>query len=335
LSDNPKVHRRACRTLRAPLGVLLLLPMLGLLSRPAAACDSTCCLLLTRGQAGVLRKGGFQLEFSFRSTDMSARFQGGDSTDTVIRPKVLLETGEIIPGYHEDLEGTDSFLQLDAAWGVAASTTLFVSMPLITHREYLIGHGGVQTRYDLRGIGDLVVGARYALVRGGQRSLVGALGFQIPTGKNDIIDVYDSTILDPTMQPGTGSGDVIATLLWSTVAPGRSELGLSASYQINTKNSYDYAFGNQWIGAATLSRPIGSVVPSLQIKLVQQAHSWLVDSAVPSTGTATVYANAGLRYRSAQGISLYAHLLLPIYRHVNDEQLAPRHSLLIGLSKTF
>jgi hypothetical protein len=307
----------------------------GLVPRPAAACDSTCCLLLTRGQAGLLRKGGFQLEFSFRSTDMSARRQGSEPTDTVVRPKVLLETGEIIPGYHEDLEGTDSFLQLDAAWGVAASTTVFVSMPLITHREYLIGHGGVQTRYDLRGIGDLVVGARHALVSGGQRSLVAALGVKLPTGKDDIIDVYDSTILDPTMQPGTGSGDVIATLLWSTVAPGRTELGLSGSYQINTTNGYDYKFGNLGIAAATLSRAFGSVVPSLQIKLVGQAHSFFVGSAVPSTGTTTVYANAGLRYRSAEGISLYTHLLVPVYRHVNDAQLAPRYSLLIGLSKTF
>ncbi len=309
--------------------------MLGLVARSAAACDSTCCLLLTRGQAGLLRRGGFQIEFSFRSTDMSARLQGSEATDTVVRPKLLLETGEVIPGYHQDLEGTDSFLQLDAAWGAAASTTLFASMPVITHREYVIGHGGVQTRYNLRGIGDLVVGIRRALVSGGQRSLVAAVGVKIPTGKNDIIDEYDSTILDPTMQPGTGSGDVIATLLWSTVARGRTELGLSGSYQINTTNSYDYKFGNQGIAAATLSRPFGGFIPSLQLKLVGQAHSFFVGSAAPSTGTTTVYANAGLRYRTAEGISLYAHLLLPIYRHVNDAQLAPRHSLLIGLSKTF
>lgn len=335
MPDKPKVDRRGYRSLRAPVAALLLLPILALVARSTAACDSTCCLLLTRGQAGLLRRGGFQLEFSFRSTDMSARLQGSESTDTVIRPKLLLETGEVIPGYHQDLEGTDSFLQLDAAWGAAASTTLFASMPLITHREYVIGHGGVQTRYNPRGIGDLVVGARRALVSGGQRSLVAAVGVKLPTGKDDVIDEYDSTILDPTMQPGTGSGDVIVTLLWRTLAPGGTELGLSGSYQINTTNSYDYKFGNQGIAAATLSRPFGRLIPSFQLKLVGQAHSFFVGSAAQSTGATTVYGNAGLRYQTAEGISLYAHLLLPIYRHVNDAQLAPRHSLLIGLAKAF
>lgn len=291
--------------------------------------------MLTRGQSGLLRRGGFQIEFSYRTTDMSARRAGGDPTASVIRPKVLVEEGRLIPGYHEDLEGTDRFLQIDAAWGVAASTTVFGSLPVISQRFYQIGHGGGQTSYNPRGIGDLVVGVRQAIVRNPQHSLVASLGVKLPTGKDDVIDVYDSTILDPTLQPGTGSGDVIATVGWSTVGPGRTEIGLTGSYQANTTNEYDYRFGNLVIGAATVSRPARGFIPSLQVKLVQQGQSTFVGEPVPSTGATTVYLNGGLRYRTPQGLGMYVHLLAPVYRHVTDAQLAPRYSVLLGFAKAF
>jgi hypothetical protein len=56
---------------------------------------------------------------------------------------------------------------------------------------------------------------------------------------------------------------------------------------------------------------------------------------VPSTGGTIVYLNGGLRFQSADRIGVYTFLLVPAYRNVNDAQLAPRYSLLIGLSKMF
>ena len=41
----------------------------------AAACDSTCCLMLTRGGAGLLRKGGFQLQRKTRRDRMRAKLK--------------------------------------------------------------------------------------------------------------------------------------------------------------------------------------------------------------------------------------------------------------------
>ena len=302
---------------------------------PLAACDSSCCLILTRGQAGLLRKGGFLIELSYRTTDMSARRAGSGTTDAVVRPKVLVEEGRLIPGYHEDLDGTDSFLQVDAAYGLLATTTLFASMPVVSHRTYQIEHGGYQSGYNVRGIGDLLLGARQKLAGGPRRSLVASVGVKLPTGADDVIDDYDTTILDPTLQPGTGSGDVNASLGWTSVGPGRTEIGLYGSYQVNTTNDFDYRFGNLAIAAATVSRPARGFVPSLQLKLVRQGRNTFVGETVPSTGATTVYANGGLRYRTAEGLSLYTHVLVPVYRHVEDAQLAPRYSVLAGLSKAF
>jgi hypothetical protein len=156
----------------------------------------------------------------------------------------------------------------------------------------------------------------------------------VPTGQNDIIDDFDGTVLDPTMQPGTGAGDVITALQWSTTA-GPLQVTLSGSYQIETTNDFDYRFGNEIIAAATASHAFGKVIPSLQVKLWNRPRNIFVEDDVPSTGGTILYVNAGLRYQSAEGLGLYGFFLAPAYRDVNDAQLAPRYSMLVGFSKVF
>jgi hypothetical protein len=319
----------------APLAALATVAALGLRApAPAAACDSSTCLMLTRGTAGMLGRGRFHVDLSFRYTDLGARREGTAETASVVRPKVYIEEGVLIPGYHEDLSGAESALQLDLGYGVAARTTLYASLPVFSQKYFKVGHGGFETTYNVRGIGDLVLGTRQALYSRPQRSLVAALGVKLPTGDNDRIDGYDSTILEPTMQPGTGAGDVILALAWSSVVGGMQLTG-SGSFQAYRENDYAYDFGNETIVAATLSRSFSRLTPSLQAKLYTRGRSEFVGDAVPSTGSTVLYLNAGLRYQMPDGPGFYGFLLLPAYRDVNDPQLAPRFSLLIGLSRTF
>jgi hypothetical protein len=291
--------------------------------------------MLTRGTAGFLARGAFQVDLSFRHSDLSQRRLGTEPTDTVVRPKVFIEREVLVPGYHEDLQGSENYLQLDLAWGAGQKTTVFASMPIFGQKDYEIGHGGTGSSYNIRGLGDLVVGARRALVSSPQRSLVLSLGLKVPTGKNGIIDDFDETILDPTLQPGTGSGDVIPSLQWSTLGPAGTQLSLSGSYQINTTNDYKYRFGNEVITALTASRVFGRLTPSLQVKLNVRGRSSFVEEDVPSTGATVLYMNAGLRARTADAFGFYGFLLVPVYKDVNEAQLAARYSVLLGFSKTF
>lgn len=52
-----------------------------------------------------------------------------------------------------------------------------------------------------------------------------------------------------------------------------------------------------------------------------------------STGCLMVTRSAGVRLPNR--LSLYAFLPVPVYRYVNEDQLAPRLSLLIGVARTF
>lgn len=326
LCRSPGRHRFRCVGLSA--GLCLFAPSV-------FPCNSTSCLILTRGTAGLVGRGSFQVDLSFRHTDVSARRSGREPVDSVIRPKVFIERGLIVPAYHQDLRGSENALQLDVEWGASAQTTVFAAMPVFGQKSYDVGHGGLESSYSPRGIGDLVVGARHALYRAPQRSFVMGVGAKLPTGRNGLIDDFDETVLDPTLQPGTGSGDLIASLQWSNAAARGTQLAVSTSYQVNSTNDYRCCFGNDAIGAITASRSFGRFTPSLQIKLNVRASSRFVDEEVPSTGGTVVYLNAGLRLRSSDGLGFYAFFLVPAYRDVNDAQLAPRFSTVVGLSKSY
>ena len=314
----------------------LLVTIAALWAAPAAsACDSTGCLLVTRGQNGVLRKGGFSLDLSYRWLDDSRRLRGSDETDVVRRPRVDLEQQQLVPGFHNDLRGRDSGLSLDFGYGLARRTTLYTSLPLFTNQSHEIGHAGVVTPYDIWGIGDVVMGVRQSLGQPLGGILVGGLAAKLPTGRTSLIDPYDLKPLDPSLQPGSGSWDALVSTQYSRRFAGpRLDTALSLSFQANTANHDEYRFGNEAIATLALSRPVGSFTLSAQTKFIDEARDSYRDQQVTSTGARYVYVAGGLRYGTGRS-AFYSLVQAPVYTHVNETQLAPRWGFLIGVSRTF
>ncbi len=318
--------------LRSALCAALLL----VVARPAVACDSTGCLILTRGQGGLLRKGGFNVDFSYRYADMSKPLRGGDSTATVSRPRVDFAGNRLLPNYHRDVDGEQSGLQLEGAYGIAPKTTLYASAPLLSLKSHQVGHGSVVTQYDTWGFGDLVVGARQQLGTPFSGSLVASVALELPTGKTDLIDDFDGQPLDPLLQPGSGSLDVLLSCQYSRrITSPRLDVALTASYQANSSNGRGYRFGNEALASLALSRPFGrSFAISAQTKWMHEGRDGFAGRSVPSTGSTFLYLMGGLRaYRGS--FSVYAIAQAPVYRYVNDSQLAPKAALLLGVSRAF
>lgn len=300
---------------------------------PARGCDSATCSLLTRGQQGVLKKGQFLLDVSYRFTSVDAKFSGSSRTDVVSRPKIALEAGTIEPAVHQDVSGTEEFVQADLGYGLTRRLTAIASFPLSARRNYTISHVGFTAGYNTAGIGDTLVGLRYALRRG---LVVGVAG-KLPTGAHTIGGDYDDTILDPTLQPGTGAFDWVPSVQYSTLLRGLgATLGLAASYQMATANDLRYRFGNEGVATASLGRPLTSKLSgSLQMKLYNRGRSRFSDVGVPSTGSTIVYGTAGLRFGAPERGVAYGYVQAPLRRRVNEAQLAPRLALLLGVSKAF
>lgn len=299
----------------------------------ALACDSSSCALVTRGSNGLLPKHAFRLDLSFRYTDDADGFSGSQSFEPIYRPKVELELGRLIPAFHRELGGHESFLQLDLAYGLGAGTTLLLSAPVFSERSYLIAHGNIAQEYGTRGVGDLLVGVRQSL---GLRGLVGGFSAKLPTGRHRLGGDVGETILDPTLQPGSGSWDFVTSLQYSGNAPWRIGWSLAGSYQVNTRNDLGYRFGNLGLLAATAHRPVaGPLDASFQVKFVDEARHQFLGAGVPSTGSRILYLTPGLSLRLPDRTAFYGVFQIPARRSVNETQLAPSAAFLVGVSKTF
>jgi outer membrane putative beta-barrel porin/alpha-amylase len=300
---------------------------------PALACDSSSCALLTRGQSGTLPKGAFRLDLSFRYTEEDVKLEGSQAVADVYVPKVAFTYGSIWPAFHREIHASESFLQMDLGYGVTSRLSLNTSVPLFTQREHTVAHFGLTQRYATQGIGDVLVGARFSV----RPRLAAGFAVSMPTGRHRLDGDFDGSILDPSLQPGSGAFGYVGTLQ-QTGRLAALELGWSvaASYQANMRNDLDYRFGNAAILTLNLRRPVvGKLSASLQGKLFYQTHNVYLARDVPSTGMTVFYVTPALHYDAPGGVSAYAYLQLPSYRYVNDMQLAPRAAVLTGLSKTF
>jgi hypothetical protein len=300
----------------------------------ASACDSTSCSLLTRGENLLVPKKKFRLDLSFGYTDESVLLSGSREVSTVLRPRVLLEAKRILPDFHSDIDGFDRSLQMDVTYGLGSRVNLSASVPLALWQAHEVSHGTFRGEYGTEGLGDTLVGARFALR---PRRLVAGFAVKLPTGDHEVPGEFGGGIQDPILQPGTGAFDFVGSLQYGWRI---DRLGLSASaagsYQLTTTNDLDYRFGNQAIATLGVARPlVGRLAASLQAKLYHQGRNQYLGEGVPSTGGTFVYLNPGVRVSAAKGFSLYAFLLLVPYRHVNEAQLAPRVGVLTGVSKLF
>lgn len=290
---------------RVPKFILLGLAALAAVSPPPAAeaCDSSSCLLVTRGQNGLLGKGALRVDVTFRSTPMTELLHGSDPADQVLRPKLDFENRRLLPGFHDELGGRDRFLHVDLAYGLGGRTALFASMPVVTDRAFDIGHAPVRREtYSTTGNGDALLGVRYGFFQRAHDSLVGGLSLEVPLGRHTLTapaDRVDRGILDPILQPGSGSVDLGATLQYARRISGSWNATLAASYQVYTTNDLDYRAGSDTIASVTVSRPLfGPVGGSVQVKGLSKDRSDFMDAPLQNTGGRFVYLVPGLSVRA-------------------------------------
>ena len=338
-------------------------------ARPAAACDSSSCAILTRGGLGTLTKGAFAVDLSFRYTDEGKGLAGSSATRDVVLPRIDFDGQRLLPGFHREIDGSNNALQADVSYGVTSRLSAFVSLPLFTRKSYLHthvpgthvveptdpqvpttddphGHGpapaavAVPLPYASDGFGDTQIGARYALWGGASQRLSAGFALKLPTGESELPNTLDGGLHDPTLQPGTGSLDYILSALYARGgAP--VQWAASASHQLATANDLGYSFGDETILGVSVTRTLravysrASVGASVQVKAHFRGRSTYLDAPVPSTGGRMVILSPGLRVTTPGGLGFYAYLQVPVYRHVNDAQLAMRSSLLAGVSRGF
>jgi hypothetical protein len=73
----------------------------------------------------------------------------------------------------------------------------------------------------------------------------------------------------------------------------------------------------------------------MQLKWTHRGRSTYQGEGVESTGGTIVYAVPGLATSLPGQLSFYVFLPVPVYRYVNETQVAPRISFVAGLARSF
>lgn len=312
-------------------------------ARPGvASCGSASCFLVTHAEEGVESKGSFQIDLSYRYVDQTKMLDGSDETDEVLVPKIDFENEVIEPDHHLEISTRNTMVLLGLAYGVTSRLSVFGTLPLLVDKahEHYDDAGTPDETFTnadgTSGFGDVIVGARYALLVKANDLLMGSASLKVPTGPYKLLD-SEGDINEPTIQPGTGSYDGLLTLYYAHHQfPSALEWFVAGSQRFNGNNSLDYSVGNETVLSGGVGYAAGERwVFSLQLNARHAGRDDYRGQGVPSTGSDAVSLSPGIRFGPGKELELYSYLQFPVYQDVNEAQLAPRFGLVVGLSKRF
>lgn len=227
------------RLLKAALpGLLLLYPSLPAF---AATCSCAGVPVLIYLDTSAIEKGDFFASYTADDHQINDLVSGSDDVPD--------ETGRDRASFSQVLSASYAFTD---HWSVSALASY------VKH-ERKIGSSSFG-EVSASGIGDSVLLVRYSpfyISPFSRHELSLGLGLRIPTGENDIVDVF---LLSEDMQPGTGAVGKIGWASYSYAFNQAATLQAftSINYTHNEENDRHYRFGHEFNFSVGLSQSLGS-----------------------------------------------------------------------------
>ncbi len=227
-------------------------------------------------------------------------------------------------------------------WGVS------LSLPFIHRSHSTLGSGSDGSTFDPAngaytssgsGLGDVrVVGRWFGF---SDRHDFGIqLGLKLPTGKKDQIGDDGVTAVDPGLQRGTGTTDLIVGAYyfgeigsdWGYFTQGTYQSALNHSLMragsYKPGDSFNLSVGARYRGWA-------SFVPAVQLN-ARHAKTDSGDAADTfATGGTLLYLTLGGMLPMTEKFAPYVNVQLPVYQNVNGIQLAPKYVASVGVKYAF
>ena len=170
-------------------------------------------------------------------------------------------------------------------------------------------------------------------------------GVKLPTGEYGTAIHFSSgpnagQPLDASLQPGTGSTDVIAGAYYQHPVSNSLELFASAQFQAAIRERLDqpgnnYRPGNSTTGTVGLRYEADPRwVPQLQLNLLHKAPDTGALADVQNTAGTVLYVSPGMTLQLAHKLIAFGFVQLPLYSNLYGYQLFPHYSASVGLSYT-
>lgn len=284
------------------------------LANEASACAACGCLVSKDWQAqGISSEPGFSLGLSYDYIRQDQPMIGTHSASI----NALLSNNPNASEVEQLTTTSTTTLDVnynDDNWGVD------LQLPYMSRYHETYPDGTVLNTSQSNSLGDARVIGRYSGLSSDQ-TLGLMLGVKLPTGPSNIT-FSDGSLLDRSLQPGTGSTDVIV---------GVSKSGQVGKYGWFVQGLYQTAIATlsdiqgEYKPGDSMSLNIGvryatfgqKVTPMLQINAVSRRADSGTAATPLVTGGELVYLTPGVSARLGGATTGFAFLQIPIYQNVN------------------
>ena len=207
---------------------------------------------------------------------------------------------------------------------------------------YTPGPNGGQYDSHTTGLGDIKITGRYQGFIPGCSNLGVVFGVKLPTGSHNQTGTSTDpanpghVLIDPGLQPGTGTTDIIIgayyadalNLNWGYFAQALFQSALYSKDQYRPGDGVNLNAGLRYLGFSGFS-------PQLQLNFRAVKRDSGANADTVSTGGTLLYLSPGLDVPVSSHLSVYGFVQLPLYQNLNGVQLAPRYTTSVGVHYAF
>jgi hypothetical protein len=224
-------------------------------------------------------------------------------------------------------------------WGVNAQ------LPLVDrHHEHIHNHGGGQLpeAWTFTRVGDARVLFRRRLATYEDHNAhtidtagVNA-GLKLPTGQTNVRN-GEGELAERTLQPGSGTTDVLAGAYYSKDLPERNFAWfVQGLAQLAMYSRHEFRPGHRLMLDAGTRYAWGDRLGLLlQANLLTKARDQGSEAEPADSGGKFLFVSPGVSYAFSRQVQAYGFLQLPVYQNVNGVQLVARHAIAVGVNTRF
>ena len=325
-------HRRA-------LALLAALSVLCAWAQRSHACASCGCTLSADAAMGYSALPGWRLsvEYDYINQD---ELRSGTQAVSGVPPGTELEHQTINQYVTTGLSYTPN-----SSWNL----TLLIPYVIRSHSTYGT-YDPTQPLPELRrsfssSLGDVKLIASYQGFLP-TNNLGVQLGVKLPTGQyGTAVEFYSGpnagSPLDASLQPGTGSTDIIVGAYYYQAVSQNFDAFVNAQFQAAVKHRMDQP-GNDFRPGNSTTVSFGlryegnpRVVPQLQMNLLHKAPDEGALADVQNTAGSVVYVSPGITAQLSARFHVFAFAQLPVYSNLYGIQLFPRWTASTGVTYAF
>ena len=317
----------------------------------ALACASCGCTLSSDwGAQGLSSQAGWSVDVRLDSLDQN-QLRSGTGTISAANAAQVINPSTGNPAEVEKFNNnryitTTLDYNHGDTWGVT------VTVPYIDRKHSTLGTGSDGSNpgpngdsYDSQGtgLGDVRVVGRYFGFSEAKNFGV-QFGLKLPTGATSQMSNDGMAAVDPGLQVGTGTTDVILGAFffdnlnqnWDYFVQAQFQSTLANGYMSNGGNGGSYRPGDSVnLTGGLRYQGFESFTPEVQVN-VRNAN---LDSGSVAdtfaTGGTLVYLTPGVSIPVTDRLSIHTNLQIPIYQNLNGIQLAPSSIFSVGASFKF